>query len=75
MFGGGLAAWSVRGTCRDSDPIPDCANDTAQAIAYLSLPVAIVLAIVAAAIGLVASAQHRRGGAVARPPGRSGHPR
>jgi hypothetical protein len=60
VYAAGLVAWSQRGTCRDSDPIPECTNGTAQGLFYLSVPVALLLAAVAAALGLLAYVRHRR---------------
>lgn len=58
----GLIVWTQRGTCVDADPIPDCTNDGAQSLFYISVPVSILLLLIAAALGIATLVRRRRRG-------------
>src|SRR4051812_17407890 len=65
-YAASTVAWSHRGRCLVGDPIPDCENETAQAVAYLAEELAVVALALAVVLGVVAYAFRRRRHARAR---------
>jgi len=65
-YAASAVAWSHRGRCLVGDPIPDCENESAQAVAYLAEEFAVVALALAVVLGVVAYAFRRRRHARAR---------